>query len=250
MKEEVDQSVDGDDLDPPFRHQARRQVDETVEVGGHAHQRREGHGTIGTAQLERQREAEIGDERKRVCRIDRDRRQYRHDLLAEELLQVFELIRRQIVRLVYHHILGEQLLPERLPGVLLFEVEVLGEGGDFLQLFHRRQPVDALLGEAGADLVLQAGDADHEELIEIVGRYRQEAQAFEQRMVLVARFLEHAHVELQPAHLAVDKARRALPQRLNVGSRRVAFSDFRHVIHRLPPIPVPRPPRRELRGGA
>ena len=52
------------------------------------------------------------------------------------------------------------------------------------------------------------GDADHEELVEVVGRDRQEAQLLQQRMVAVRGLLQHAAVELQPGQLAVDEALR------------------------------------------
>ena len=66
-------------------------------------------------------------------------------------------------------------------------------------------------GDALAHLAGEAGDADHEELVEIGGRDRQEAHALEQRMVRVLRFLEDAAVELQPGELAVDEAVRDCP---------------------------------------
>ena len=47
----------------------------------------------------------------------------------------------------------------------------------------RRQAVRAARGDAGAHLALEAGDAHHEELVEVVGRDRQEAQPLQQRVV-------------------------------------------------------------------
>ena len=66
---------------------------------------------------------------------------------------------------------------------------------------------------------LQAGDADHEEFVEVAGRDRQEAQPLEQRMMRVARFLQHAPVEGQPAQLAIEIA--LLGSRHLDGRRRV-----------------------------
>ena len=77
------------------------------------------------------------------------------------------------------------------------------DGGELLRDGHAvvRQFLDA------ERLVrLEAGDADHEEFVEIVGRDRQEADALEQRMLRVARFLEHAPVESEPAQLPVEIA--------------------------------------------
>ena len=53
---------------------------------------------------------------------------------------------------------------------------------------------------------LEPGDPDHEEFVEIVGRDRQEAKPLEQRVARVARLIEHAPVERQPAQLAVEIA--------------------------------------------
>jgi hypothetical protein len=59
--------------------------------------------------------------------------------------------------------------------------------------------------DALAHLAFEAGDAHHEELVEIGGRDRQEADALQQRMIEVQRFLENAPVELQPGKFAVDE---------------------------------------------
>ena len=61
---------------------------------------------------------------------------------------------------------------------------------------------------AGASLARQRGDADHEELVEVVGRNRQELDAFEERVGVRLRLCEDALVEGQPAELAVDVQRR------------------------------------------
>ncbi len=50
------------------------------------------------------------------------------------------------------------------------------------KLFRRRQSIGAALGDAFADLGLDAGDADHEELIKVVGGNRQESHPFQRGM--------------------------------------------------------------------
>ena len=75
-----------------------------------------------------------------------------------------------------------------------------------------RPSADALL-DAGELLALEAGDPDHEEFVEIAARDGQEAQPLEQRVGGVARFLEHAAVERQPAQLAVEITRSGLGRR-------------------------------------
>ncbi|MNL55397.1 hypothetical protein D3C87_1788100 [compost metagenome] len=121
---------------------------------------------------------------------------------------------------------------------------MLGQGCDFLKLLGRRQAIGALLGHAGADLPFEARHAHHVEFIEIVGRDRHEPQALEQRMGWVASLFEHSHVELQPAHLAIDEAGRTGAQRLDIGDRTLGFGKLAHFIHRFRrPNPVAgRPP--------
>ena len=77
---------------------------------------------------------------------------------------------------------------------------------------------------------LQARDPDHEEFVEIVGRDGQEADPFEQRMLRVARFLEHAAVEREPAQLAIEVARFGL-RRLR-GSR-TGIGQLRNAVHQI-----------------
>ncbi len=245
MQEQVDQRVDGHHLDPPFAHQPRRQRDEAVEIGWHAHQRRQRLHRPRPGQLKGQRETEIGNERERVRRIDRDRRQHREDFLAEQSLQIFHLVGAEVIRFVDHHVLGEQLLAQRLPLVLLLELQMLGQRRDFLELLARCQPVRALRRDAGTDLPLEAGHAHHEELVEVVGRDRDEPHPLEQRVVGVPGLLQHPHVELQPTDFTVDEAGRAVPQRLGVGLRFRIGDDFPHLIHRRR-LPDRAPPRSRL----
>ncbi len=85
---------------------------------------------------------------------------------------------------------------------------------------RRRAPVLAGVLHAGVDLVAQAGDAHHVELVEVRRVDRAELDALEQRHALVLGELQHAVVEVEPRELAVDVqrgllqvARRALGER-------------------------------------
>src|SRR6516165_6494107 len=77
------------------------------------------------------------------------------------------------------------------------------------KLFRRGEPVRALDRNAGALLALEAGNADHEEFVEVVGGNRQKPNTLEQGMGVVCRLLEHAAVELEPRQLAIDEPFRA-----------------------------------------
>src|SRR5206468_11597879 len=67
-----------------------------------------------------------------------------------------------------------------------------------------REAVRAGLGHAGVDLVVDTGDADHEELVQVPRVDGEELEALEEREPLVLRELEHPVVELEPAELPVE----------------------------------------------
>ena len=67
-----------------------------------------------------------------------------------------------------------------------------------------RAAVDGQAVHAGADLLLEAADPLHEELVEIAADDRQELDALEQRRARVARLVQHAAIELEPGQLAVQ----------------------------------------------
>ncbi len=68
----------------------------------------------------------------------------------------------------------------------------------------RLQAVGAGQFAGEGDLLLQPGDADLEELVEVAGEDQQELQALEQRRGLVERLLQDTDIELQLRQLAVD----------------------------------------------
>ena len=60
----------------------------------------------------------------------------------------------------------------------------------------------------GCDLLLQAADADHEELVEVGLEDGQELEPFQQRHARILGLFQNAAIELQPAQLAVEIQRR------------------------------------------
>ena len=73
-----------------------RQTDEALDLRRHADQRIHA-AAVGVARkLQREREAEIRNERKGVCRIDRKRRQHREDLVEEMILEPSALVTRKL----------------------------------------------------------------------------------------------------------------------------------------------------------
>ena len=188
-----------------------RQPDEAGNAGRHAHQRVQRPSVALPLQLQRERKAEIGDERERMRRIDRQRRQYREDVLQEELVEPAVLARGQSAFSDDDDPgLGEVGLQFE-PAALLVPGKVADDIVDLFELFERGQSVRADDRHACPDLALETRDADHEELVEIVRGNRQEAQLFEHRMVRVRRFFHDAAVELQPGEFAVDEALGRMP---------------------------------------
>ena len=119
-----------------------------------------------------------------------------------------------------HDVFLAQILAQRAPARLLVGREAADRLADAHELFGRRQPVRALLDDALAHLILQAGDAHHEEFIEVVGRDREEAEPLQHRMVLVLGLLQHAAIEVQPGKFPVDEALRACGQVMQRDDRR------------------------------
>ena len=84
--------------------------------------------------------------------------------------------------------------------------QLAGLAPDLLQHLARHQPGGGAYGDPGRDPALEAGDPDHEELVEVAGEDRQEPRPLEQRQVVVLGQLEHPLVEAQPGQLAVEEA--------------------------------------------
>jgi hypothetical protein len=74
---------------------------------------------------------------------------------------------------------------------------------DLGQCLCRRAAVGRRTVDAGDELVLQGGDAHLEELVEVGGGDRAELGPFEQRDAGLARQLQDAVVELDPAQLPI-----------------------------------------------
>ncbi len=186
-----------------------RQPHEALDAVRHADQRVHRLAVLGARKLQGDREAEIGNERERMRRIDRERGQQRKNV-GEEIVFEPGLLRLGDVRTVDQHDAGigerrPQFAPLRL---LIFDQDRDGLGNAD-ELLGGRQPFRAFGVDAFAQLRAKAGHAHHEEFVEVIGGDRQEFQPLEQRIVRVGRFLQHAAVEIQPRQLAVDETIRA-----------------------------------------
>ena len=195
---------------------AARQPDEALDLLRHADERVHRLAVAHTRELQRDGEAKIGNERERMRRIDRERREQREHVGEEVILQPV------LVGLLHLGAANQgdagsgEFRPQFDPALLLVPAKPRHRFADAEQLLVGGEPVGALGHDALAHLALEAGDAHHEEFIKVVGGNRQEAHPLQQRMVLVGSLLQHPAIEVQPGQLAVDEAVRARPQiRLN-----------------------------------
>ena len=183
----------------------RRQVDEPFALRRQADQRLQ-HATVaGTNEFQRDREAEVGDEGKRMGGIDGERRQDRENMRMEVLFEPGHIGLAQVGRVGEHDAGIDEFGPQLAPPTLLFGGEMGDALADLHELFGRRQPILGGFRHALADLAAQTGDAHHEKLVEIVRRDRQEAQLLQQGVVAVRGLLQDAAVEFEPGELSIDE---------------------------------------------
>ena len=176
---------------------------------------------LGVAHEDGEVEREPGDVGERVGRVDRQRRQHREDPLLEQPLAELLLLAVEVGPPDQLDALlgqaGHQLVAEQ-PGVPLHLVA--GLGPDPLEHVARHQAGRGADGDVGGDAALEAGHADHEELVEVAGEDRREAHALEQGQVGVLGLAEHAPAVGEPGQLTVEEpvvVRRDRGERLLVG---------------------------------
>jgi hypothetical protein len=204
----------------------RRQADEALDLVGHANERIHRLAVAHARELQRNCEAEIGDERKRVRGIDGERREQREDMAQEMILEPGLLLFGHVRPLDQGDTLPDQGLAKLAPAFLLIAGQSRHRLGDQAQLLGRGETVGTLGGDAGLELSLEAGHPDHEEFIEVVGRNGQEAHPLEQRMRAIVRFLEHPAIEMEPGQFPIDEPIRARRQLAGARLRAPRRSDF------------------------
>ena len=166
----------------------------------------------------------VRDPRERVRRIEPDRRQDREHFAVEVVLDPLALLRGPVPPLDQLDVLrlegGEDLVVE--DAVLLFDQSVRALG-DHHQECARRETVCRQQSDLIGDVLFDPRDANLEELIEVRGRDRQEAQALEERDARIARELQHAVVELEQAELAIEVERRIVERDRRLALARPGF---------------------------
>jgi hypothetical protein len=152
-----------------------------------------------------ERQRQVGDVGERPAEPDGQRREDREDLAAEALVQRAALLGVDVVDADDADPVLAQRRPQRQLQAAALALDVLADDAPrLLQRGARRAAVLERRLDARLDLVVQARDADHEELVEVGGHDRAELRALQQRHAVVLGELEHALVELQPGQLAVE----------------------------------------------
>ena len=146
-----------------------RQFHEALDLVGKAHQRVHDAAVLEVLQLQCQREAEIGNERKRMRRVDRERGQHGKDLKQEIILQPIAIALGELRDIDDDDRRLGEFAAQFAPALLLRGDQLGDPRADPLELFGRREAVVGLLGHRRQHLADQTGDAHHEEFVEIVG---------------------------------------------------------------------------------
>ena len=181
--------------DDPWQ-QARRRDDRQAGVAAEG---------IHPLQLDDEVEALVHQQRERVGRVEADRGDDRRDLVAEEAPHPGLDLQRPVTPadeadLVLGQLRQQGLVEDPvLPRYLLVD-----QLADPRQGLVRQQAVGAGLLAGEGDLLLQAGDADLEEFVEVAREDEEELQPLQERVGLVQRLFEHADVELQLGELAMN----------------------------------------------
>jgi len=196
---------DAFERDEAHRRAVRRQAHEARQLLRHGKECRHRLAVTLARQTQRERETEIGYERKRMRRIDRQRRQNRKHLLAKFDVEPGAVGVGQFVGTQDRDAGIAKLDAQRRPHLLLIADQPPGHLLHVADLLLRRQPVVADRGHARRDHALQAGHAHHVELVEVRRGNRKKAEPLQKRMTRILCFFEDAPVEGQPRQFAVDE---------------------------------------------
>ena len=161
----------------------------------------------GGLDRDRERQADVRDERERVGRIDRERRQHGEELAVELLGEVAPLAPPQLVPAHdLQPVLAqgrEQVVVEQ-PPLARHHRPHLGVDRREL-LLGRAVRARGELAHVARQLLLQSAHPLHEELVEVGVEDGDELQPLEQRVRRVLGLVQHPGVELQPRELAVQQ---------------------------------------------
>ena len=188
--------------------QALRQADDARQHARSLHDRRPRAAPEGVLALEFDGEVEalVEHAREGVRRVEADRRQHRHDFAEEIVPDPLELHLAPVAAPDEADSLGSELGQDLVVEQrVLFVDQRVRLVADQRVGGTRRQAVGGDRDRVELELLLEPGDTDLEELVEIAAHDAQETQPLEQRRMRILGLRQHAAVERQDAELAVEE---------------------------------------------
>ena len=143
-------------------------------------------------------ERQVGDEWKRMCRIDTLGSQQRIDLTPEIVVHLFFLGCRQFRVAAKTDILLFEQFSQVVGDLALLRQNFLGHLIAGIDLLLGQHSVNGQLFYPGSHLLLQTADTFHEELVQIGTHHGDEKHPLEQGHLIVCRFVKDPFVEGQP----------------------------------------------------
>ena len=164
---------------------------------------------LGVAQQDPEAEREVRDVGERPAEADHQRRQRREDLVVEAGVDLARAPRSVAVSSETIRIPSSSSAGRSVPSKQRLRRPSSSRTRAWIDvdLFARAEAVGAAGVDPGLELVEQPGDPDHEELVEVRGVDRAEADPLEQRHLRVLGQLQHPLVEVEPGELAVEVER-------------------------------------------
>ncbi len=143
--------------------------------------------------------------RKRPAWIERQRSENRKNLLGEKRVQLRALLQAEVRKIQQADMAGLQRRNQILPEEIVRPADQAPNyAANRFQRLRRAAAIQAGLLDAVFDLLRQAGDAHHEELVDVRAEDRQEFHALQQRIAAIAGLLQHAPLELQMAEFPIQ----------------------------------------------
>ena len=175
------------------------------ETDWHFHPRHQRVRVVLVTRRDQQVERQIRDERERMRRIHRLRRHQRENVLVVILANRLALVGREAGVRTHANAVVLELAENSRTKLALSLLELAHHQVTLRDLLLRRAPVNGQLVHPRDDLLLQAADALHEELVEVGRGNREKLEPLEQRISFVFRFMQNASIEREPGELAIEE---------------------------------------------
>ena len=165
------------------------------------------HGAVPflAAQEDGQVEVQAGEERERMARVDGHGGDDRIDFPFKEAFQPEALVVIEGIDADEVQAAGLQFALDIGIIAVLIGDELMDHGLDGIELFLRRHTGDIDMVDAAFDEVLDAGNADHEEFIQVGRGDGDEVQLFQKRIGRHDGFTQDAFVEFDPRTFTIQK---------------------------------------------